>query len=98
MYFVNSGSTISQMAKADAIACNYFVPLTKLQEAYWEFFLFVGNSDRAKEADFWIANESSIAEAIASEKYPHKTYLEKTEADLHCIGNAKELHRNHHAR
>ena len=98
MYFVNSGSTISQMAKADEIACKYFVPLTKKQEAYWEFFLFVGNSHRAKEADFWIANESNLAKAIASETYPHKTDREKTKADLHCIGNAKELHRNHHAR
>jgi hypothetical protein len=94
MYFVNSGATASEMAKADAIACNYFVPLTKMQEAYWEFFLFVGNSDRAKQADFWIANESNLAEAIANEKYPFKADKEMTKADRHCIENAKELQRS----
>ncbi len=94
MYFVNSGATVSKMAKADAIACNYFVPLTKMQEAYWEFFLFVGNSDQAKKADFWIDNESVLAVAIANEKYPFKTDKEMTKADRHCIENAKELQRS----
>ena len=91
MYFVDSGSTVSQIARADAIACNYFISLTKFQKAYWEFFLFVGNSDQAKKADFWIANESNLAVAIANEKYPHKTDLEKSKADRHCIESAKTL-------
>ncbi|WP_055074426.1 hypothetical protein [Pseudanabaena sp. 'Roaring Creek'] len=93
MYFINIGETASQIVKADAIACKFFAPLTKRQEVYWEFFLFVVNSDRAKEADFWIENECNLAEAIRKEKYSIKADKQLTEADRFCLENTKELQR-----
>lgn len=73
MYFVFFGQTMTELAKADAIACDYIDNLSNTKE-FWKATRFVTNSPIAKTAEFWINNADNLAEAIAAASKPLKPF------------------------
>lgn len=80
MYFVFFGQTTTELAKADAIACEYIEAIRDNRE-FWNAKSFVINSPIAKTAEFWIANAGSLAEAIAANQCQPKTIDQLTAHD-----------------
>ena len=90
MYFVFFGQTVSEICKADAIACNYIEKLSKTAE-FWHATRFVVNSPIAKLAEFWLDNEDNLANAIAAQTFQIKTILELTRHDYEAMNSLKNV-------
>ena len=80
MYFVFFGKTTTELAKADAIACEYIEAIRDNRE-FWNAKSFVINTELSKTAEFWLSNADKLAEAIAANQCQPKTIEQLNDQD-----------------